>query len=91
MTSLPARIISSLTPLWIRRYFIEGPPRASVLTNRPFALLSRKQCLLLDKNLVLRVQFTQRNKQAVSLSGLLWCNTSIGIPNQDQLSVQRFH
>ncbi|KAL1234387.1 Ribosomal RNA large subunit methyltransferase [Trichinella spiralis] len=28
----------------------------------------------------------QRNKQAVSQSGLLWCDTSSGIPNQEQLA-----
>ncbi|KRZ96841.1 hypothetical protein T08_734, partial [Trichinella sp. T8] len=93
MTSLPARIISSLTPLWIRRYFIEGVSKtclsqtlatSSVGSHEKAVRLAKQE----DKNLVLREQFRQRNKQAVSLSGLLWCNTSIGIPNQDQLAAE---
>ncbi|KRY26238.1 hypothetical protein T01_9148 [Trichinella spiralis] len=59
MTSLPARVISSLTPLWIRSV---GSHEKAVCR--------------------------QQNKQAVSQSGLLWCDTSSGIPNQEQLAAE---
>ncbi|KRZ54947.1 hypothetical protein T02_15259 [Trichinella nativa] len=95
MTSLPARIISSLTPLWIRRYFIEGVSKTclsqtlatSSVGSQEKAVRLAKQEAVLSFGQELE-QFRQRNKQAVSLSGLLWCNTSIGIPNQDQLAAE---